>query len=360
MSLIQSKELLLQRAAYERFVYMPVHYRILKSFSDVLSILDDPRYWRIVETPQGAISMLRVPLQVKNNVLKDIQDKLHVRVAMRKELAEAFRSGPDHQYRYPWGDQLSARSAPFLLRANPNGMGMNLAGLYFNGPDNLADPDKNGLWMVTAERDAQGRYVSGDRSGTAGNVGIFDSFNPSSFAAFCSTAVLSESRAVLPENRGVLPEHQSVIPENRGQIVDVSKVENCLTPAGIGEDLELYPNEGYLMVRPLQPEELKYFRAAKQVLGRKVSADHGISGISIGYIGDAAQPIIVFGVFGHCLNCPNPRTLTMPINCPEIAKATGVPVIEYPEFEQHKVVGRQAIIPASMTGEIEKKRIYFP
>jgi hypothetical protein len=359
--------------AYEAFNYSATEYRILKSAQDLESILDDPRYWRIVESDMTAVNMLRVPLQIKNNVLFSLEQKFGIRLANRNELASAFQSGPTHQYRYPWGDQVSAERAPFLLRSNPNGMGMNIAGLYFNGPDNKEDSRKNGLWMVTAERDAKNNYISGDRSGTAGNVGVFDQAS----AMPGNRAALSENRGVLPENRGALaghrgalPENRGVLPENRGTLAAQSEdSDNFLTPAGVGEGLELYPNEGYLMVKELADSERQIYATVKEVLANKVSADHGITGVSIG---DAAKalnkehsataPVIVFGVFGHCLNCPNPRTLTMPINGPEIAVRTGIPVIEYPEFENHKVLGRRAIMPETYgsKGVDTQKRIYLP
>jgi len=156
-------------------------------------------------------------------------------------------------------------------------MGMNIAGLYFNGPDNKEDSRKNGLWMVTAERDAKSNYVSGDRSGTAGNVGVFDQANQSSNQNSCGVAMpedrgvlpehrgaiaghrgaLPEHRGAIPENRGALPEHRGalaghrgalpenrgalpedrgVLPENRGALAAHSDdSDNFLTPAGIGE-----------------------------------------------------------------------------------------------------------------------------
>lgn len=377
-------------AIYSEFNHSEVNYSILNSESELEAIFHDPRYWRIVEPGMYGVNMLRVPLQVKNEVLLKLQQKFGIRLANRNELAAAFQSSPTHQYKYPWGDQVSAERAPFLLKSNPNGMGMNIAGLYFNGPDNKDNARKNGLWMVTAERDAHNHYISGDRSGTAGNVGVFDQANLASNATAEHRGALPEHRGAiaghrgaLPENRGALPEHRGVIPEHRGAIAEnrgalpehrgtldtnSEDANNFLTPAGIGEGLELYPNEGYLMVRELTSSEKHIYATVKEVLGNKVSADHGITGVSIGDAakalnkeGSAIAPVIVFGVFGHCLNCPNPRTLTMPINCPEIAAKTGSPVIEYPEFENHKVVGRRAIVPEAFgTEEVAAKRIYFP
>jgi len=363
-----------QNATYEELAYLPVEYRILKSHSALGEVFPDPRYWRIVEVDETrAVNMLRVPLQVKNAELLSIQGEFAIRLADRAELSAAFRSGQSHQYKYPWGDQVSAKNAPFLLHSNPDGMGMNVAGLYFNGPDNGENPEKNGLWMVTAERDEGGNYISGDRSGTAGNVGVFSVAEAESGAAMAGNrGVLPESRGILPENRGVLPENRGMLPGHRGALASGNSAEedNFLTPAGIGEGLELYPNEGYLIVKDLSHEEKRIYDIAKVVLGNKVSADHGIAGISIG---DATQalgktgtqecPVIVFGVFGHCLSCPNPRSLTMPINCPEIADKTGVPVIEYPEFENHQVVGRRPIVPdnqSNVVGMESRKRVYYP
>jgi len=350
------------REIYHDFAQTTVDYHILSSLQAVQEIVGNPRYWRIVELRDAAVEMLRVPVQVANNLLPVIEQATGVRVASKNELAAAFTTSEGQQYRYPWGDQLSAQNAPVLLRANPAGMGMNIAGLYFNGPDNKADARKNGLWMVTAERQDHA-YIHGYRSGAAGNVGIFPAYDPSvaeTVVHFSPMAaqrgVLPENRAVLTEERGVLPESRAVLAEERGALP--KQGDNCLTPAGIGSGEELRRNEGYLMVRPLSAEKLSLYQAAKSALGNKVSADDGIELMSVGAVG--GHPIILFGVVGHCLSCPNAASITTPLNGPVIAQATGVPVAEFPEFAHHRVAGSSPIIPRGVDMQQAGQRVYFP
>lgn len=335
-------------STHEVLADKPVDYHILQSSGELQSVMHDPRYWRVVEYGDNAVQMLRVPLQIRNEALLEIQQQLCVRVADRQELSAAFRTTQDHQYKYPWGDEVSAARAPYLMHSNPNGMGMNMAGLYFNGPDNPDNPLKNGLWMVTAERDTSGHYIQGDRSGTAGNVGVFE-------------VPAAGQRGILPEERGILPGTRGILPEERGKLAHASH-DNVLTPAGIGEATELYPNEAYLIIKEMDAAEKSIYAKAKQILNHKVSADHGIALVGIGQTA-TAEKIIAFGVAGHCMMCPNPYSLTMPINGPAIAAATGIPVIEYPEFRQHRVMGRMPIIPHHAATSCETSggnRLYLP
>ena len=347
----------------QSYVSTPANYRILCSAEDLFLAINDPRYWRIVETQDGDVEMLRVPFQVKNAMLRDVINRTDLRIATRNELAAAFTTALGHHYKYPWGDQISAKNAPVLMLDNPDGMGMNIAGLYFNGPDNSTDPRKNGLWMVTAECDAQGNYTKGYRCGAAGNVGVFPPFN----SPVEKQPLFNDiGMRVEPEQRGLLPENRGVLPECRGDIAGYDgrgDKPNYLTPAGIGFDgQELYGNEGYLLVRPVSDDKREIYDCIKRILGNKVSADAGIPLVSIGRIpvvGDFL-PIILFGVVGHCLSCPNIASITTPLNGQAIATAIGIPVAEFPEFANHRVIDSQPIVPEGVDMSKAGKRVFLP
>ncbi len=328
---------------YERFAATSTDYRIISSHGQLATRIDDPRYWRVVLSGRGAIEMLRVPVQVTNSELSNIENEFSLRVANQQELSAAFSSSAGHQYTYPWGDRPDAKGAPYLLRSNPKGMGMNMAGLYFNGPQNIHDAGKNGLWMVTAERDQDGNYKHGRRCGTAWNVGVFEEVVPG------QKEVSPGRRGVLPGDRGILAGSRGVLPGERGRL-DEHETADFLTPAGIGHKDELRANEGYLMVRPVTDERAAIYEAAIDTLGQKISADDGISLLSCGDaakalgVTDARAPIVIFGVAGHCLMCPNPASLTIPINAPRISMAVNMPVLAYPEFADHCVVDEGRVI----------------
>jgi hypothetical protein len=326
---------------YAECVDTAINYRILRASRQVEKVMHDPRYWRVVEFGENMVQMLRVPVQMNNDVFLECEESLSVRLANREELAAAFRTTPDHQYKYPWGDTADASRAPYLMRNNPNGMGMNMAGLYFNGPENMDDPDKDGLWMVTAERDAIGYYIQGDRSGTGSNVGVF-------------TDAVAGQPGLLPGTRGLLPGTRDRLKQD--------EEENFLTPAGIGEGMELSPNEGYLLVKEMTDDEKETYTTIKKILNNKVTKDYGISLVGIGEI-DPDHKLIAFGVAGHCMLCPNPYSLTLPLNGPAIAAATQIPVIEYPEFKQHKVSNRVPIVLENHGigyNTPGQNRIYYP
>jgi hypothetical protein len=313
--------------------------------------------------------MLRVPVQVDNARLPEIEKQFGLSVATQNQLIATFTTGSGRRYKYPWGNSPDTRNAPILLKANQMGMGMNMAGLYFNGPDNVQDPTKNGLWMVTAD---------GYRSGGAGNVGIFPPFDPVTQLNAAQEndmagtrgvlagerGVLAGERGVLASERGVLRSERGILASERGALVEE---KNHLTPAGIGCGEELQPNEGYVMVRPLSAEAEKLYDVIANApssggvtLAKKIGADSGIPLISFGHIGEEHAPVIMFGVVGHCLTCPNAASITTPLNGPAIAEATGIPVIEFPEFAHHAVEGSHPIVPPGIDMRTAGRRVYFP